>query len=49
MIGSGHVAGRDKMKAEIYHHGPIACGIAATKAFEDYSGGIYKVFSIWEY
>ena len=38
----GQVAGRDKMKAEIYHHGPIACGIAATKAFEDYAGGIYK-------
>ncbi|CAJ0594687.1 unnamed protein product [Cylicocyclus nassatus] len=38
----GTVRGIDKMKAEIYHHGPIACGIAATKAFENYAGGIYK-------
>ncbi|ETN84590.1 papain family cysteine protease [Necator americanus] len=39
----GTVKGIDKMKAEIYHHGPIACGIAATKAFENYAGGIYKI------
>ncbi|KAK6060339.1 papain family cysteine protease [Cooperia oncophora] len=38
----GTVRGMDKMKAEIYHNGPIACGIAATKAFETYAGGIYK-------
>nr|AAD30154.1 cathepsin Z1 preproprotein [Toxocara canis] len=37
----GRVSGIDKMKAEIFHNGPIACGIAATKAFEMYSGGIY--------
>ena len=34
------------MKAEIYHHGPIACGIAATKAFETYDGGIYKAIPL---
>ncbi|VBB30107.1 unnamed protein product [Acanthocheilonema viteae] len=38
----GVVSGLKKMKAEIYHHGPIACGIAATKAFETYGGGIYN-------
>ncbi|KAE9554920.1 hypothetical protein FO519_001885 [Halicephalobus sp. NKZ332] len=35
----GEVHGKDKMKAELYHNGPIACGIAA---FDSYAGGIYS-------
>ncbi|KAL3084793.1 hypothetical protein niasHT_031678 [Heterodera trifolii] len=38
----GSANGIQKMKAEIYHHGPIACGVAATPRFDNYSGGIYK-------
>lgn len=38
----GDVDGIAKMKAEIFHKGPIACGIAATKAFEEYSSGIHQ-------
>uniref|UniRef100_A0A915PMR7 cathepsin X n=1 Tax=Setaria digitata TaxID=48799 RepID=A0A915PMR7_9BILA len=38
----GTVSGLQKMKAEIFHHGPVACGIAATKAFGTYGGGIYS-------
>uniref|UniRef100_A0A0N5B3R6 cathepsin X n=1 Tax=Strongyloides papillosus TaxID=174720 RepID=A0A0N5B3R6_STREA len=37
----GQVSGRENMMAEIANHGPIACGIAATKEFENYSGGIW--------
>ena len=36
------VIGEAQMKAELYHHGPISCGIQATNTFEQtYKGGIY--------
>ncbi|KAI6207690.1 Cathepsin X [Aphelenchoides besseyi] len=38
----GIVRGCDRMKAEIYHNGPIACGVSATAKFDRYSGGIYQ-------
>jgi len=37
----GHVDGEDKIKAEIFARGPVACGIDATQ-IENYSGGIVK-------
>lgn len=36
------IRGADQMKAELYAHGPISCGVHVTDAFEDYSGGIYS-------
>jgi cathepsin X len=30
------------MKAEIYHRGPIGCGIDMTKELQDYRNGVYE-------
>ena len=38
----GQVAGEEHMLAEIFARGPIGCGVAVTKEFLAYSGGIFK-------
>jgi len=31
-----------RAQAEIYHRGPIACGVGVTPHFDNYTGGIYS-------
>lgn len=37
----GHIKGEEAMMQEIYQRGPIACGMAVTDAFLNYTGGIF--------
>lgn len=43
----GGVSGADRMKAEIYHRGPIGCGIHANKQLDEYEGGIFEQFVLF--
>jgi cathepsin X len=40
----GPLAGEQAMKSEIYARGPISCGIDATEALEQYTGGIFSEY-----
>ena len=38
----GYCNGEQKMMAEIFANGPIACGVSVVPSFENYTGGIYE-------
>jgi cathepsin X len=47
---SGALVGAvDKMKAELFQNGPIACGIHATNELIAYTGGIFSQFIPWSF
>jgi hypothetical protein len=39
----------DKMKAELFQNGPLACGIHATAELIAYTGGIFSQFIPWSF
>jgi cathepsin X len=43
------VGSADKMKAELFQNGPIACGIHATNELLAYTGGIFSQFIPWSF
>ncbi len=47
---SGALVGSvDKMKAELFQNGPLACGIHATNELIAYTGGIFSQFIPWSF
>jgi cathepsin X len=39
------MSGPNRMKADLFKYGPIACGIMVTPKFEKYTGGIYSEYN----